>query len=90
MVIIDAMNIDVSARKEIVVKGDAQSYAIGAASIIAKVYRDNLMVEYDKIYPEYSFAKNKGYGTKDHINALKESGSCPIHRKTFIKNFTVN
>lgn len=90
VVIIDAMNIDVSARKEIVVKGDAQSYAIGAASIIAKVYRDNLMVEYDKIYPEYSFAKNKGYGTKDHINALKESGSCPIHRKTFIKNFTVN
>ena len=89
IVLVDAMNIDIHARKEIIIKGDAQSYAIGAASIIAKVYRDRLMVEYDKIYPEYLLAKNKGYGTKDHINALKEVGSCPIHRKTFIKNFTV-
>lgn len=88
VVLVDAMNIAVDSRKEIIVKGDAQSYAIGAASIIAKVYRDRLMVEYDKIYPEYAFAKNKGYGTKDHITALKEIGSCPIHRKTFIKNFT--
>ncbi|MBQ7373955.1 MAG: ribonuclease HII [Clostridia bacterium] len=88
VVLIDAMNIDIHTRKEIIVKGDAQSYAIGSASIIAKVYRDRLMVNHDKIYPEYSFAKNKGYGTKDHINAIKEIGSCPIHRKTFIKNFT--
>lgn len=88
VVLTDAMNIDIHARKAIIIKGDAQSYAIGSASIIAKVYRDRLMVEYDKIYPEYLFAKNKGYGTKDHINALKGVGSCPIHRKTFIKNFT--
>ena len=56
---------------------------------MAKVYRDGLMVEYDREYPIYSFAKNKGYGTKDHIKALKEVGACPIHRKTFIKNFSV-
>ena len=86
-VLIDAVDIRVDLRKEPIVKGDAQSYSIGAASILAKVYRDNLMVEYDKIYPEYLFAKNKGYGTKDHINAIKENGACPLHRRTFIKNF---
>ncbi|MBQ4587185.1 MAG: ribonuclease HII, partial [Clostridia bacterium] len=67
--------------------GDAKSYSIGAASIIAKVYRDHLMMEYDSKYPAYGFAKNKGYGTKAHIDAIKEVGPCPIHRRTFIKNF---
>lgn len=89
VVLVDAMNIDVPYRKEAIIKGDFKSYNVGAASIVAKVYRDNLMVEYDKTYPEYKFANNKGYGTKDHIKALKEVGACPIHRKTFIKNFSV-
>lgn len=70
-----------------IVKGDALSYSIGCASILAKVYRDNLMVEYAKTYPVYAFEKNKGYGTAVHINAIKEYGICPIHRKTFTKNF---
>ena len=89
LALIDAVDIHTECRKESVVKGDFKSYTIGAASIVAKVYRDNLMYEYDKIYPEYKFANNKGYGTKDHINALKEVGACPIHRETFIKNFSV-
>ena len=88
-VIIDAVDIDVNYRKVITVKGDLKSYSVGAASIVAKVYRDNLMVEYSKIYPQYAFEKNKGYGTKEHINAIKEIGTCPIHRKTFVKNFSV-
>ena len=88
LVLIDAVDIHIDCRKESVIKGDFKSYAIGAASIVAKVYRDNLMYEYDKIYPMYKFANNKGYGTKDHINALKEGGACPIHRETFIKNFS--
>ena len=87
LALIDAVDIHIDCRKESVIKGDFKSYTIGAASIVAKVYRDNLMYEYDKAYPEYKFANNKGYGTKDHINALKEVGACPIHRKTFIKNF---
>ena len=70
-----------------IIKGDAQSVSIAAASIIAKVTRDRLMVEYDKVIPGYEFAKNKGYGTKAHIAALKELGPSPIHRATFIKNF---
>lgn len=69
-----------------IIKGDAKSISIGAASIIAKVTRDAMMVEYDKIYPEYDFASNKGYGSKKHLDALKKYGPCPIHRKTFIKN----
>ena len=87
VVLVDAVKIDIPYKKEPIIKGDFKSYSIGAASILAKVYRDNLMVDYDKIYPEYKFAKNKGYGTKDHISALKETGACPIHRQTFIKNF---
>lgn len=67
-----------------IIKGDATSYNIAAASIIAKVTRDRLIRRYDEIYPQYGFAKNKGYGTKAHIDALIEVGSCPIHRKTFI------
>lgn len=70
-----------------IVKGDAKSVSIGAASIIAKVTRDRMMEEYDKIYPEYHFAKNKGYGTAEHIAALKKYGPCPIHRRSFIHKF---
>ncbi|MBW4844137.1 MAG: ribonuclease HII [Lachnospiraceae bacterium] len=70
-----------------IVKGDAKSVSIAAASIIAKVTRDHMMEEYDKLFPEYGFAKHKGYGTAAHINALKEFGPCPIHRRSFIKNF---
>lgn len=73
-----------------IVKGDARSVSIAAASIVAKVTRDQMMVEYDKIYTEYHFASNKGYGSKVHTDALKEIGPCPIHRRTFIKNFGVS
>ena len=72
---------------EYLVKGDAKSYTIGCASIVAKVYRDRLMEEYSKEYKEYGFEKHKGYGTKIHIDTIKEIGPCPIHRRTFIKNF---
>ena len=70
-----------------IIKGDAKSASIGAASIIAKVTRDRMMVEYDSIFPEYGFAANKGYGTAIHIAALKELGPTPIHRRSFISNF---
>ena len=70
-----------------IVKGDAKSVSIAAASILAKVTRDRMMMEYDQIYPEYGFAKHKGYGTAAHIAALKEYGPCPIHRRTSIKKF---
>lgn len=70
-----------------IIKGDAKSVSIAAASILAKVTRDRMMAEYDQIYPEYGFAKHKGYGTAAHIAALKEYGPCPIHRRTFIKKF---
>lgn len=69
-----------------IIKGDAKSLTIACASIVAKVTRDRMMVEYDKIYPGYDFASNKGYGTAKHTDALKLQGSSPIHRKTFIKN----
>ena len=81
------MTIDISFPQQSVVHGDALSYSIGAASIIAKVHRDHLMDEYAKIYPQYAFEKNKGYGTKAHIDGIKEYGLCPIHRRTFTKNF---
>ena len=67
-----------------IIKGDAKSLSIASASIIAKVTRDRLMYHYDELYPEYGFAKHKGYGTKLHTDVLKEIGPCPIHRKTFI------
>ena len=70
-----------------IVKGDAKSVSIAAASILAKVTRDHMMTEYDGLFPEYGFAKHKGYGTAAHIAAIREYGPCPIHRKTFIKNF---
>lgn len=84
----DAVNIPGEPMKQVsIIKGDAKSISIGAASIIAKVTRDAMMVEYDKIYPEYDFASNKGYGSAKHIEALKKYGPCPIHRKSFIHNF---
>ena len=73
-----------------IIKGDAKSYSIGAASIIAKVTRDRIMREWDKIYPEYGFAGHKGYGTAKHIEAIKKYGLTPIHRKTFCKNFVIS
>ena len=79
------LNIDFPQRS--VIHGDALSYSIGAASIIAKVYRDKMMDEYAKEYPQYAFESNKGYGTAAHIQAIKEYGLCPIHRRTFTKNF---
>ncbi len=81
------MTLDIPFKQMSIVKGDALSYSIGAASILAKVYRDNLMDEYAKTYPVYAFEKNKGYGTAVHIAAIKEYGLCPIHRRTFTKNF---
>lgn len=69
-----------------IIKGDATSYAIAAASIVAKVTRDRQMIELDKEYPEYGFARNKGYGTPEHIAALKALGPCPEHRRSFIRN----
>ena len=73
--------------QESIIKGDAKSVSIAAASILAKVTRDHLMEEYDTLYPEYGFARNKGYGTKEHIEALKRLGPCPIHRRSFIGHF---
>ena len=70
-----------------IIKGDALSYNIACASILAKVSRDRLMLEFDEMYPEYNFKKHKGYGTKEHIENLKKFGKCPIHRNTFIKHF---
>ena len=84
----DAVTIPMVDIKQVpIIKGDAKSQSIAAASIVAKVTRDHLMEDYDKLYPEYGFAKHKGYGTAAHIKAIKEYGPCPIHRRTFIKNF---
>lgn len=84
----DAVTIpQVDIRQVPIIKGDAKSMSIAAASIVAKVTRDRLMVEFDKVYPEYHFAENKGYGSAVHIEALKKIGPSPIHRQTFIKNF---
>lgn len=84
----DAVTIpQLTVRQVPIIKGDAKSISIGAASIVAKVTRDRLMVEYDKVYPVYGFAANKGYGAQMHIEALKKYGPCPIHRKTFITHF---
>ena len=87
MLLVDAVKADFGMPSEPIIKGDALSYSIGAASILAKVYRDDLMCEYAKIYPEYGFEKHKGYGTTAHIDAITAVGPCEIHRKTFIKNF---
>jgi len=88
MVLVDALTIPGIPYKQAgIVKGDAKSVSIAAASIIAKVTRDRIMVDIDKIYPGYGFASHKGYGSKEHIEAIKKLGPCPVHRKTFIKNF---
>ena len=84
----DAVDIPgISIKQVPIIKGDAKSISIGAASIVAKVTRDRMMVEYDNIYPGYGFASNKGYGSAEHIKALKEIGPSPIHRASFIHNF---
>lgn len=87
IVLIDAVKIDTKLPQENIIHGDALSYNIASASILAKVHRDRLMEKLDKKYPKYGFAKHKGYGTKVHIEALKKYGKCKIHRETFIKKF---
>ncbi len=87
--LIDAVrDLGLSGREVPIIKGDAASYSIAAASIIAKVTRDRIMRELDARWPEYGFARNKGYGTAEHIGALRRLGPCPIHRRTFIGHFT--
>lgn len=89
LIIVDALNkIDtLGIPYESIIKGDAKCYSIAAASILAKVTRDRIMREWDKLYPQYGFATHKGYGTAKHIAAIKEHGLCPIHRRSFTKNF---
>ena len=87
--LVDGVDTSLEINAEYLVKGDSKSYSIGCASIVAKVYRDNLMTEFAKEFPEYGFEKHKGYGTKVHIEKIKEIGPCKLHRKTFIKNFWV-
>ncbi len=87
-VLVDALqNLRISARQHPIVHGDALSYSIACASILAKVERDRYMIKQDALYPQYGFAKNKGYGTAEHIAALKKYGPCPIHRRSFIGSF---
>ena len=81
------MTINIAHPQQSVIHGDALSYSIGAASIIAKVHRDKMMVDFAQTYPDYGFEKNKGYGTAEHIKGIKEKGLCPIHRRSFTKNF---
>lgn len=85
--LIDAVKLDTDAKTDSIVHGDALSYNIASASILAKVTRDRLMIELDKKYPEYNFKKHKGYGTAEHISALKKYGKCEIHRESFIGHF---
>lgn len=80
-------DLDVKYAYHPITKGDLYSYSIACASIVAKVIRDNFMIELDKKYPKYGFASHKGYGTKQHIEAIKKYGDTPVHRQTFIKNF---
>lgn len=87
IVIFDAVKInDLKKEQMSVIKGDQTYFSVAAASILAKVTRDNLMKEYDKVYPEYGFASNKGYGTKAHYEGIKKAGITEIHRKSFLKN----
>lgn len=88
LLLIDAVKLpDVPVRQMPIIKGDALSVSIAAASIIAKVTRDRMIEELDTLYPEYGFKQHKGYGTEEHINAIKKFGICPIHRISFTKNF---
>lgn len=87
-ILADAVKIpQISIPQKGIIKGDAKSLSIGAASIVAKVYRDKLMETYDELYPAYGFASNKGYGSAEHIAGIQVHGICPIHRKSFLKNF---
>ena len=88
LILVDALeHIDtIGIPYESIIKGDAKCYSISCASIIAKVTRDRIMREWDKVYPEYNFAQHKGYGTAKHIEAIKQYGLCPIHRRSFTKN----
>ena len=83
----DAVSIPgISIRQVPIIKGDAKSISIAAASILAKVTRDRMMEEYGRVYPEYGFEKHKGYGTAAHMDAIRRLGPCPIHRRTFLKS----
>ena len=87
-VLIDALTgLKISARQHPLIHGDALSYSIACASIIAKVQRDHYMIEQDALYPEYGFARNKGYGSAEHIAAIRKFGPCPIHRRSFIRSY---
>lgn len=86
ILLIDAVKLDVCPCERSIIKGDATSYAIACASIVAKVFRDNLMKGYAKTYPYYDFEHNMGYGTKKHIEGIKNNGVCPIHRLSFLTN----
>lgn len=87
-ILIDALTLrEIAIPQTGIIKGDSASLSIAAASILAKVTRDRMMVEYDRIYPGYAFAKNKGYGTKAHYEGLQAQGMTPIHRRSFLKNF---
>ena len=88
LLLVDAVTIPgCDIRQVPIIKGDAKSQSIAAASIFAKVTRDRMMREYDQQYPMYRFASNKGYGTREHIEALRQYGPCPLHRRSFIKNY---
>lgn len=88
LLLVDAVHIPEVPQKQVgIIKGDAKSVSIAAASIMAKVTRDHLMLQMDDLYPEYGFASHKGYGSQAHIAAIRQYGPCPIHRRTFIKNF---
>lgn len=87
VVMIDAVKLDTDFPQINIIKGDATSYNIACASILAKVTRDRIMLQLDAKYPQYHFAKHKGYGTKEHIDALRKYGKCDAHRDTFIKHF---
>lgn len=88
ILLLDAVELDAVKIEQVpIIKGDSLSVSIAAASIIAKVTRDRLICEMDSLYPQYGFSKHKGYGTKEHIEAIKKFGICPIHRMSFVKNF---
>ena len=89
IVLLDAVKLDGIPMKQVnIVKGDTVSVSIAAASIVAKVTRDRMIEEMDEKYPQYGFSKHKGYATKEHIEAIKKYGLCPIHRMSFTRNFT--
>ena len=87
LVLVDAVRLDLDVPAEGIVHGDALCYSIACASVLAKVTRDRLMAEYDRMYPGYGFAKHKGYGTREHMDAIARLGACPIHRESFLRKF---